>query len=47
MSSLEMLARNLVGVNAMMRDSKSERELTHIDENYIAHGMCSRAHRKC
>ena len=40
-SSLDSLSRNLVGVNGMMcNQCKSETELSHIDENYVAHGMC-------
>ena len=47
-SSLGSLARNLVGVNGMMcNQCKSKVELTHIDENYVAHGMSSGACRKC
>ena len=42
-SSLDLLARNLVGVNGMRcNQCRSEMELSHINENYIAHGMCSR-----
>ena len=42
-SSLDSLTRNLVGVNGMMfNQCKNETELSHIDENYIAHGMCIR-----
>ena len=42
-SSLDSLTKNLVGVNGMMsKECKSEVELTHIDKNYIAHGMCVR-----
>ena len=36
--SLDSLARNLVGVNGMMCNKcGSQAELSHIDENYIAH----------
>ena len=50
-SSLDSLSRNLAGVNGMMcNQCKSETELSHIDENYIAHGMCGKcrgsSHRK-
>ena len=42
-SSFDSLARNLVGVNGMMcSQCKSEMELSHIDENYIAYGMCGK-----
>ena len=42
-SSLDSLPRNLVGENGIMcNQCKSETELTHINENYIAHGMCTR-----
>ena len=45
-SSLNLLAKNLVGVNGMIcevqHECGSEMELTHTDENYIAHGMCMR-----
>ena len=42
-SSLDLLSRNLVGVNGMVcKGCGSEAELTHIDENYVAHGMCGK-----
>ena len=45
-SSLDSLARNLVGVNGMMcevqHECRSNSGLTHTDENYIAHGICTR-----
>ena len=38
-SSLDLLSRNLVVVNGMMcKGCRSEAELTHINENYVAHG---------
>ena len=40
-SSLDLLARNLVGVNGMMcNQCKKGTELSHIHENYIAYGTC-------
>ena len=42
-SSLNSLSRNLVGMNGMMcKESGSAEELTHIDENYVTHGMCGK-----
>ena len=42
-SSLDSLARNLVGLNGMMcNQCKSETELCHIDESYVAQGMCEK-----
>ena len=41
--SLDSLSRNLVGVNGMVCEGcGSEAELTHISENYIAHGTCGK-----
>ena len=40
-SSLDSLSRNLVGMNGMECEGcRSKAELTHIDENYVAHGTC-------
>ena len=40
-SSLDCLSRNLVEVNGMVcKECRSEAELTHINENYVAHGTC-------
>ena len=42
-SSLDSLYRNLVGVNGIAcKKWRSEAELIHIDENYIAHRMCGK-----
>ena len=42
-SSLDSLSRNLVGVNGMVcKRCESATELTHIDENYVAHGTCGK-----
>ena len=42
-SSLDSLVRNLVGVNGMMcKQCKSKTELSHIDDNYVVHGMCGK-----
>ena len=42
-SSLDSLSRNLVGMNCMVcKECTSKAELTHIDENYVAHGMCGK-----
>ena len=42
-SSLDSLARNLVGVNRMVcKRCGSEAELIHIDENYVSHGTCGK-----
>ena len=42
-SSLDSLARNLVGVNGMMcNQCRREMEPTHVDENYFAHGICGK-----
>ena len=39
--SLDLLSRNLVGVNQMVyKGCGSEAELAHIDEKYVTHGMC-------
>ena len=44
--SLDSLTRNLVRVNGMMcNQCKSETELSHIDENYVAHGMRGKLHQ--
>ena len=41
--SLDLLSRNLVGVNGMMCEGcGSKLELTHINENYVAYGMCEK-----
>ena len=41
-SSLDSLARNLVGVNGMMCNKcGSQDELSHTNENYIAHANCT------
>ena len=43
MSSLDSLSRNLVGVNGMVfKECGSQAELTHINENYVAHGTCGK-----
>ena len=40
-SSLDLLSRNLAGMNGMVCEGcGSKVKLTHIDENYIAHGTC-------
>ena len=41
--SLDSLSRNLVGANGMIcKECGSEVELKHIDENFVAHGMCGK-----
>ena len=40
-SSLDSLTNNLVGVSGMVcNNCRGSCELTHIDEDYIAHGKC-------
>ena len=40
-SSLDVLSSNLVGVNGMVCNVYEDScELTHIDEDYVAHGKC-------
>ena len=42
-TSLDSLSRNLVEVNGMVcKESRSEADLTHISENYFAHGTCGK-----
>ena len=45
-SSLDSLSRNLVGTNEMMcraqHECGSKAKFMHIDENYVAHGMCGK-----
>ena len=42
-SSLDSLARNLVGVNGLTCNKcRSQDELSHIDENYVAHLNCAK-----
>ena len=42
-SSLDLLAINLVGMNGMMcNQCRDKTKLSHINENYVAHGMCMR-----
>ena len=42
-SSLDSPSRNLAEVNGMVCEGcGSEAELTHIDKNYVAHGMCGK-----
>ena len=42
-SSLDSLSRNLVGTNGMICNKcGSQAELTHIDENYVAHEICGK-----
>ena len=42
-SSLDSLSENLIGVNGMVCEAcRNKAELTHIDENYVAHGMCGK-----
>ena len=41
--SLDLLSRNLVGVNEMMSNKcGSQAELSHIAENYVAHVNCAK-----
>ena len=43
LSSLDSLSRNLVGVNWMVcKGCGTELEFTHINENFVAHGMCGK-----
>ena len=45
-SSLETLTNNLVDTSRNRCDSCKEiRELTHIDEGYVAHGKCNDCHK--
>ena len=40
-SGLDSFTKNLVGVNGMMcKECKTQTELAHIDEDYVAHGQC-------
>ena len=42
-SSLDSLARNLVGMNGMVCNKwGSQTELSHIDENYVAYVNCAK-----
>ena len=42
-SSVDSLARNLVGMNGMMCNKcRSQTELSHIDENYVAYVNCTK-----
>ena len=43
MGSFVLFARDLVGTNWMMcEECGSEVGLTHIDENYVTHGICTK-----
>ena len=45
--SLNSLMNNLVGVSGMVcndNECKGSYEITHTDENYIAHGKCKDCH---
>ena len=43
-SSLKTLTNDLVSLNGNCDSCKEIRELTHIDENYIAYGKCKDCH---